>query len=92
MGTNGRVLIVICCIVVGVIIGGSISSRDSEKKTAAIEIMSQIAAETGSAKYAVGADIGRRGVQSDKTTGYGIGAIVGGVIGAIVVSASRKKS
>lgn len=91
MGTNGRVLIVVVCIVIGAIIGGNISSRDSEKKTAAIEMISQLAEETGSAKYAVGADIGRREIQSDKTTGYGIGGIIGGVVGAVAVSLIRKK-
>lgn len=92
MGNTFKASLVLICILLGIFIGGSISSRDHDKKKEALNVLTQVAAETRSAKVEAASQIGKQELQNDKVTGYGIGGIVGGVTGLIAVSLTRKKS
>ncbi|QSF45284.1 hypothetical protein [Paenibacillus tianjinensis] len=81
----------IVSVVLGAFIGGLIGTRNSDQKQVAISVMSQIAENTGSAKYKAATEIGRQEMQNDKMTGYGIGGIIGGVVGMIFIVLSRKQ-
>lgn len=90
--TRSKIVVIAICIVLGAFIGGLISTQDSNKKKEAIAMMSQIAENTGSMKYSAGAEIGRKEMQNDKMSGYGIGGIIGGVVGLIFIAVTRKPS
>ncbi|WP_339245681.1 hypothetical protein NST58_01000 [Paenibacillus sp. FSL R10-2796] len=90
--TRSKVVVTVVCIVLGAFIGGLISTQESDKKQKAIAMMSQVAENTGSMKFRAGAEIGRQEMQSDRIVGYGIGGIVGGVVGLIFITVTRKAS
>lgn len=89
---RSKVVVIAVFIVLGGIIGGLISTRNNEQKQAAISAMYQIADNTGSMKFRVGADIGRQEIKNDKLVGYGIGGIIGGLVGLICIAVTRKPS
>ncbi|MEK4205009.1 MULTISPECIES: hypothetical protein [Paenibacillus] len=86
-----HIVILIVSVVLGAFIGGLIGTRNSDQKQAAISVMSQIAENTGSTRYKAAAEIGHQEIRNDKMTGYGIGGIIGSVVGMIFIVLSRKQ-